>query len=71
MHVRLSPTPAGVSLCMSTHPGHMPMKGVDCMIAKILSDALQAFQFAAIASKTDRITADQIRRLLARHDSEA
>ena len=36
------------------------------MIVKILSDALQALEFAAIASKTDRITAEQIRRLLAR-----
>lgn len=41
------------------------------MIARILSDALQAFQFAAIASKTDRITAEQIRRLLARRDDGA
>jgi hypothetical protein len=47
------------------------MKGVDCMIARFLSDALQAFQFAAIASKTDRVTADQIRRLLARRDENA
>ena len=41
------------------------------MIVKILSDALQALQFAAIASKTDRITAEQIRRLLARPDDTA
>jgi hypothetical protein len=41
------------------------------MIAKILSDALQALHFAAIASKTDRVTADQIRQLLARRDDAA
>jgi len=41
------------------------------MFAKIFSDALQAFEFAAIASKTDRITADQIRKLLARRDDAA
>ena len=47
------------------------MKGVDCMLGKILSDALQALEFAAIASKTDRITAEQIRRLLASRDRQA
>lgn len=41
------------------------------MFAKFFSDAIQAFQFAAIASKTDRVTAAHIRQLLARRDDAA
>lgn len=41
------------------------------MITKMLRDAIQALQFAAIASKTDRVTADQIHQLLGRRDSAA
>lgn len=36
------------------------------MVSKLISDALEALRFAAIASKTDRVTAAHIRALYER-----
>ena len=39
------------------------------MVAKVIEDALDALRFAIIASKTDRVTAAQIRALLDRREN--
>jgi hypothetical protein len=40
------------------------------VIRRIIGDALEALRFAAVASKTDRVTAAQIQKLLSRREND-
>jgi len=39
------------------------------MVAKFIEDALEALRFAAVARRSNRVTAAQIRKLLDRRES--
>jgi hypothetical protein len=42
---------------------------VSNMVAKFIEDALDAFRFAAVARRSNRVTAAQIQKLLGRRES--